>query len=146
MQLGKFVIPNPFGPYEEQRFTTYLAKSWLAGEVPEVSFPDYIRDNVHVSLLAKFYAQCAESLDGNTPYQQWNPSGYCESQGMFTSRFAQEMEKRLSVPCPFTLKEQTEFPEPKKRINTQPICADTLKWNEKKAWDQLAAFYQAYYG
>jgi nucleoside-diphosphate-sugar epimerase len=29
MQLGKFVIPNPFGPYEEPRFTAYLIRSWL---------------------------------------------------------------------------------------------------------------------
>ena len=28
--LGKFVIPNPFGPYEEPRFTSYLIKNWIA--------------------------------------------------------------------------------------------------------------------
>ena len=27
--LGKFVIPNPFGPFEEPRFTAYLMKTWL---------------------------------------------------------------------------------------------------------------------
>ena len=37
--LGKFVIPNPFGPYEEPRFTAYLMKNWLAGEHAELLQP-----------------------------------------------------------------------------------------------------------
>jgi len=32
--LGKFIIPNPFGPYEEERFTTFLVKSWIKNEKP----------------------------------------------------------------------------------------------------------------
>ena len=52
----KFVIPNPFGPYEEPRFTSYLMKTWLAGETARVQTPRYVRDNIHVSLLAKAYA------------------------------------------------------------------------------------------
>ena len=53
LSLGKFVIPNPFGPYEEPRFTGYLMKNWLAGATPNCSSPSYVRDNIHVSLLAK---------------------------------------------------------------------------------------------
>ena len=33
LHLGKFVIPNPFGPMEEPRFTTYLARTWLGGKL-----------------------------------------------------------------------------------------------------------------
>ena len=118
MHFGKFVIPNPFGPYEEKRFTTYLAYSWLAGQVPEVAFPDYVRDNIHVSLLAKCYALAVNELNEGRENKQWNPSGYCENQGKFTGRFAHEMESRLSVPCRFKLNKQKEFPEPKTRTNT----------------------------
>ncbi len=57
--LGKFVIPNPFGPYEEPRFTAYLMKNWLAGATPNCSSPAYVRDNIHVSLLATAYARFA---------------------------------------------------------------------------------------
>ena len=39
LSLGKFVIPNPFGPYEEPRFTAYLMKNWLAGNAPTVRAP-----------------------------------------------------------------------------------------------------------
>ena len=47
--LGKFVIPNPFGPLEEPRFTAYLMKTWLAGATAVCSSPAYVRDNIHVS-------------------------------------------------------------------------------------------------
>ena len=62
MTLGKFVIPNPFGPYEEPRFTHYLMKNWFAGKTAIVNTPLYVRDNIHVSLLAKIYARYAMSL------------------------------------------------------------------------------------
>ena len=40
--LEKFVIPNPFGPYEEPRFTAYLMRTWLAGETAHVQTPRYV--------------------------------------------------------------------------------------------------------
>lgn len=146
MNLGKFVIPNPFGPYEESRFTSFLAKSWLKGNVPQVSCPDYVRDNIHVSLLAKAYRHCAENIGQNPGYQKWNPSGYRENQGEFTKRFASEMEKRLSIPCQFELGHQTTFVEPKVRVNTDPFDIEELKWKESEAWDQLAHYYAKNYG
>src|SRR5437667_206029 len=39
LTFEKFVIPNPFGPYEEPRFTAYLIKTWLAGETARVPTP-----------------------------------------------------------------------------------------------------------
>ena len=51
--LAKFVIPNPFGPLEEPRFTAYLMREWLAGQTAIVQTPAYVRDNIHVGLLAK---------------------------------------------------------------------------------------------
>src|SRR5882672_9355262 len=50
--LGKFVLPNPFGPWEEPRFTSYLMTTWKSGKTAEVRTPSYVRDNCHVSLLA----------------------------------------------------------------------------------------------
>ena len=50
LRLGKFVIPNPFGPYEEQRFTAYLISTWFRGETAVVQTPAYVRDNIHVIL------------------------------------------------------------------------------------------------
>ena len=142
--LGKFVIPNPFGPHEEPRFTTYLVKTWLAGGTPACSSPAYVRDNIHVSLLAKAYVRFAETLaSASTPSDtKFNPSGYAESQGAFTLRVAQEMRPRLNLPCLVELKRQTEFPEPRVRINTDTLQYEELGWDESAAWDDYARYYQ----
>jgi UDP-glucose 4-epimerase len=139
--LGKFVIPNPFGPYEEPRFTAYLIKNWLAGSMPNCSSPTYVRDNIHVSLLAKAYTQFAMEVPTNG-FTRTNPSGYAESQGAFTLRLAQEMRPRLALPCPVELKKQVDFPEPRVRINTDPVDGDALGWDESAAWDEMAQYYQ----
>jgi UDP-glucose 4-epimerase len=142
LSLGKFVIPNPFGPYEEPRFTAYLMKTWLAGGTASCSSPAYVRDNIHVSLLAKAYARFAHSLAATPGFTKINPSGYAESQGAFTVRLAQEMRPRFNLPCPVELKKQTDFPEPRVRINTDIPDAEALGWSESAAWDGLAAYYQ----
>lgn len=139
--LGKFVIPNPFGPYEESRFTTYLIKSWRKGEIPSVNTPDYVRDNIPVTLLAKAYCSFCENLSSEDPFQKFNPSFYKESQGDFTARFAKEMASRLGIKCSFELKPQIEFLEPRMRVNFDVLDPSFFKWNESKAWDELADYY-----
>jgi nucleoside-diphosphate-sugar epimerase len=141
MNLGKFVIANPFGPYEEPRFTHYLISNWIAGRRPAVSTPSYVRDNIHVSLLAKGYAHFAMSQPQGV--SRINPSGYVESQGDFTKRVANEMRPRLGLQCEFELRIQTEFPEPQTRANTDPCDAKLLNWNEASAWDDIAEYYAA---
>jgi nucleoside-diphosphate-sugar epimerase len=139
--LGKFVIPNPFGAYEEPRYTSYLMKSWLAGVTPACSSPSYVRDNIHVSLLAKVYARFAVESPAQS-FARINPSGYAGSQGDFTLRLAQEMRPRLGLPCPVELKKQVDFSEPRVRINTDLPDADALGWDESAAWDDMARYYQ----
>ena len=139
--LGKFVIPNPFGPFEEPRFTAYVLKTWLNGGTAVCSSPTYVRDNIHVSLLAKAYTQFASAIPP-MGLIRLNPSGYVESQGAFTLRLAQEMQPRLERPCRVEFKKQIDFPEPRVRINTDFVDSDVLGWNESVAWDELARYYQ----
>jgi nucleoside-diphosphate-sugar epimerase len=143
VRLGKFVMANAFGPWEELRFTSYLARSWLGGETPRVQTPAYVRDNAHVSLLALAYVRFVEEIaaaDGG--YRRLGPSGYVSSQGEFAQRFARELEGRLGVACALELAEQTEFPEPRVRVNTDPLDPAALGWDESAAWDELAAHYR----
>jgi nucleoside-diphosphate-sugar epimerase len=143
LRLGKFVIPNPFGPLEEPRFTSYLARSWYEGKTPVVNTPVYVRDNIHVSLLSKAYRQFVEKLGTGHGLEKIGPSGYVESQGAFAGRLAAAMSPRLGIPCPLELCEQEEFPEPRVRINTDVLDADELGWNETEAWDELGEYYRA---
>jgi UDP-glucose 4-epimerase len=143
LTLGEFVISNPFGPYEEPRFTSYLIRSWRSGEIPIVRTPMYVRDNIHVSLLAEVYCRFVERLGDAPDFAKYCPSGYVESQGAFAQRFAREMQPRLGISCPVELAVQTEFTEPRIRINTDLVNAADLDWDEATAWDELANYYES---
>jgi nucleoside-diphosphate-sugar epimerase len=140
--LGRFVIPNPFGPWEEKRFTCYLVDRWYAGETVTVRTPAYVRDNLHVSLLARCYVKFVESLDTTHKRRHYGPCGYIESQGAFALRFAREMGPRLGLACGLEFAEQTDFSEPRIRINTHVPDAAALGWDESQAWDELADYYR----
>jgi nucleoside-diphosphate-sugar epimerase len=139
---GKFVIPNPFGPLEEPRFTAYLLRCWREGKPAEVKTPDYVRDNIHVDLLAASYAKHATDLVSlPTGGLRVNPSGYAERQGEFAARVAREVRARSSLKCELILGTQTDFSEPRQRLNTQPVAAQFPAWSETKAWDAFVKFY-----
>lgn len=142
LPMGKFVIANPFGPYEEERFTTWLMKNWFEGKKPQVRTPDYTRDNIHVSLLAKAYVQFALQKPP-AQFYKLNPSGYVSTQRAFTEKFSEKMQKYLQLPCEFEAARQTQFPEPKMLYHTDPI--DQGDWNEENAWKELADYYAGRY-
>lgn len=143
--LAKFVIPNPFGPYEEPRLCAYLVQCWARGEVPHVKTPEYVRDNIHVSLLAAAYADCVLKFDVGRPLMRHNPSGWVESQGAFVRRFAAEIGRRLDIAAPVALEVQTDWSEPRTRVNTQRVDGVSLGWSEPAAWDELAEYYRRTY-
>ncbi len=142
LSLGKFVIANPFGPYEEPRFTSYLVRTWARGEVAGVKTPAYVRDNVHVSLLSRAYARLVSELPSTPGFTQLGPSQYVESQGAFAERFARAMRPRLGFDCELDLAVQSEFPEPRIRLNTDLVSPEAFDWDEAAAWDELATYYQ----
>ncbi|NGX57761.1 MAG: hypothetical protein K940chlam3_00655 [Chlamydiae bacterium] len=144
LPLGKFVIPNPFGPYEEERFTSWLIKNWFRGDKPQVKTPYYTRDNIHVTLLAKAYAHFV-TQDPPALFFRLNPSGYISTQEAFTEKFAEKMTAYLQIPCEFSVYPQTEFSEPKVRVNTNPVDAEQFDWDEERAWRKLAEYYRNYY-
>ena len=144
---GEVVIPNPFGPLEEPRFTAYLVKTWMKGETAGCNTPLYVRDNIHVGLLAAAYTDTLEKLAADRPaFTRLEPSGYIESQGAFAQRYAREMSTRLDKPCDLNLAHQTEFTEPRIRVNTDPLDAEALGFDESAAWDAAAADYRSRLG
>ena len=142
LPLGKFVIPNPFGPLEEPRFTAFLMNSWKHGKPVEVKTPDYVRDNIHVDLLAATYADFSMKLAATgKPLVKINPSGYAERQGEFAQRVAREVKARLGWECQLKLAAQEDFSEPLNRTNIEPAAELVSGWNEKNAWDAFVEFY-----
>src|SRR5262249_19947868 len=138
----KFVIPNPFGAWEDARFTTYLARTWSAGQLAAVRTPDYIRDNIHVSLLRLAYVEFAEQLQDSAAITKFNQRGYVEGHGAFAERVAREMRTRTGWDCALEPAKQTVFDEPMERANTDVVDIQKLNWNESAAWDELAEYYE----
>jgi UDP-glucose 4-epimerase len=138
--LGKFVIPNPFGPYEEPRFTHYLMNCWKDGRTAQISTPKYVRDNIPASLLADAYARFVTDLPASG-FHRLNPSFYAETQGDFAGRFAREMQQRLALSASLEFADQTDFPEPVIRINTDLVRGVDFGWSEQAFWDETAQYY-----
>lgn len=141
LPLGKFVIPNPFGPFEEARFCAYLLRCWTSGDTASVQTPAYVRDNIHVDLLAGAYARFANAVADGPLFIRTNPSGYVESQGSFAQRVATAVRERTGLACSLSFATQTEFAEPAVRLNTEPAAASVRGWDEAKAWDGFVDFY-----
>ena len=140
--FGKFLIANPFGPLEEPRFCAYLIETWRSGQVAEVRTPDYLRDNIHVDLLALAYARFVKRAVESRIGDKFGPIGYAETQGTFAQRFATAMQPRLGWECAVNLLVQTDFSEPIARINTHRIDTAALNWSEEVAWDNIANYYR----
>jgi UDP-glucose 4-epimerase len=145
LPLGKFVLPNPFGPFEEeQRFTAHLMRSWQAGNVAEVRTPDYVRDTIHVDLLAATYVKfAAQVIAAKTPLLKTNPSGYAGRQADFAQYAACEVKARTGWACELRLAQQTDFREPLSRTNTESAEKLVPGWSEARAWDAFVDFYTA---
>ncbi|MGD0251110.1 MAG: NAD(P)-dependent oxidoreductase [Verrucomicrobiota bacterium] len=141
--LGKFVIPNPFGSFEEARFTAYLLRQWREGKPAGVKTPDYLRDNIHVDLLAAVYGQfVSRAATMKNGLIKTNPSGYVEKQGQFAQRVAHEVKARTGWACELELAKQEDFSEPLSRANTELAVKLVTEWNERAAWDNFVAFYR----
>jgi nucleoside-diphosphate-sugar epimerase len=137
LPFAAFVIPSPYGSYEEARFGWYLFRTWFAGEMPLVRTPAYLRDHVAAPQLARANVDAARAdLAGGAP-SVFRPSGWQATQGDFAQKVAAEARARLDLPCPLTLADQTAFDEPRVRVNAEPIPTD--------GWDE-AAFWEAYVG
>jgi nucleoside-diphosphate-sugar epimerase len=143
LPLGKFVIANPFGPLEEPRFCAYLIREWRSGLIADVLTPDYVRDNIHVDLLALTYAQFVRRITDSAISDKFGPMGYVGTHGVFTEKFADAMRNRLGWECRFRLLKQRQFSEPLVRINTHAVDVAALKWSESNAWNILADYYRS---
>lgn len=139
LTLRKFVIANPFGPYEEPRFTNYLMQRWREGRAATVNTPFYVRDNIHVSLLAAVYSHFVSAAMPHL--STFRPSFYVETQGAFAQRFANEIGQRLNIRTPLEFFDQIEFSEPLVRINTDAVKDVKYGWSEEASWDGVARYY-----
>ena len=142
LPVSKFIIANPFGPFEEPRFVAHAVDAWARGGTLEVRTPLYLRDNIHVDLLARAYARFVEEAGAGGQGRRFGPCGYRETQGAFAARLGRELGRRLGFAARLVCREQTDFGEPLARTNTDEVEAAALGWREDMAWDALADYYR----
>jgi hypothetical protein len=112
------VIPNRFGPLEEPRFTAYLMKTWLAGEVARAQTQRYVRDSIHVSLLAKTYAAFVGAARRRVWCATSTRAATRKVRAPSPSACAARRPHALGPPGGLEFGVQSEFDEPPVRINT----------------------------
>lgn len=133
----KFVIPNPFGPWEERRFQRLVMTRWSRGEAVHVDQPLYLRDNVPADLLALAYVRAVEGGFGG----YCGPSCYAEPVGDFFQRMAREVRSRTGWACHLTLAETQVFAEPQARVGRTSLDPAALGWSEPGFWDAYTDHY-----
>ena len=139
VELVKFVIPNPFGPYEAQTFQRFVMTAWREGRAPHISHPFYERDNVPADLMALAYTAAAEGKMG----AYVSPSFYAGPVGEFFRMMAREVRPRTGWTCEATFADSQPFDEPRARLNLQPLDAKALGWSQDRFWDGYADYYAA---
>lgn len=137
LDYAKFVIPNPFGPWEEKRFQRLVMTRWSRGEAVHIDQALYVRDNIPVDLLALAYAATAAGDFG----AYCAPSCYAEPVGAFFERMAREVRVRTGWECPLTLADAQEFKEPEDRTNRTALDAGPLGWSEAAFWNAYVDHY-----
>jgi nucleoside-diphosphate-sugar epimerase len=135
--VSKFVIPNPFGPWEERKFQRLVMTRWSKGEAVHIDQALYVRDNIPVDLLALAYARTVEGAFGG----YCAPSGYAGTVGSFFERMARETRVRTGWECPLTLADSQAFVEPENRTNRTAVDAAALGWSESAFWNDYVDHY-----
>lgn len=145
LDVRTFVIPNPFGAFDNRKMVSIFLEQWLKNNEAQVFIPKYIRDNIHVELLAQSYAWWIDSFVNNPQNTNsiYLPSGYQMSVASFVEKLAQEMRPRLQVPCLFHCLEQRDFTQPLELIN-QIDVATHLQISTDQYWDNIAQFALTY--
>lgn len=142
--LGKFVIGNPFGPFQKPGLCRDFIESWLAGRVPVLRRPKLLRDHIHVELLSIIYARFARELLGRCGTAKLVPSCYAEPLAAFVERLAREMRQRLGCPCRFLPADPPDpTDEPQMRFGLESVTQFVPDFDWDAAWDRLAAWHLA---
>ncbi|RAK59997.1 NAD(P)-dependent oxidoreductase [Phenylobacterium hankyongense] len=137
--FGRFVIPAPFGPWEERGLAWSLFQAWVEGRTGEVRTPTYVRDHLAAPLLAGAYVEAVAELLAGQDGLVARPSGTVATVGAFARQLAEEVRSRTSLDCALVEHPQTAFPEPRARFNSSPRSFAGAA--EAAFWDNYVAFY-----
>ena len=75
LNFARLVIPNAIAPFEDQKLCFHLTKLLMQVSDFIIKTPDYVRDIIHIELLAEIYVK--QILHPNvTSYNEYRVSEY----------------------------------------------------------------------
>ncbi len=137
LQVSNVVIPNPFGPLDNPKLLRYLVEQWSQDNVPVIHTPDYVRDNIPVTLLAHGVVDWIERCPVEAGRSTFAPSGYVSTMRDFVERVATAFRTRLGWDCSVEYAQQQDFSQPMTLINSTSMVDQFPEWNETDFWDSV---------
>ncbi len=135
----KFIMPNPFGRFQQNNIFSFLEKTWAKNEIPLILQPNYIRDYVPVDLLAISYSNLVDSFRrGNYLSDSYSPSYFAMSNRDMFNLYASEISSRIGRNLEIHFGEQKDYSESRVRVNRDSLHILSEKWSLDKFWDSLA--------
>ena len=128
LKYKSIYITNPWGPLEEKKLNYYLITNWIQNKKTFVSHPNYIRDNIFIDKLTKYYYKIVNS---NSKKIEYFPSGYCSTNKIFIESFKNKFEKFFNKKLKLSMVENqniiSQYVElMEKKINKKIIISENL--------------------
>jgi len=131
--VGKFVMPNPFGPWEGKGLTHYLIRSWLREDTPTINKPDSVLDNCPVDLLAFEYTKYVEMNHEVLKPSILKPSFYVMSTYEFACRLKDAFKRCSNSGVALLSLKPADSEITFSRFNETKIL-DLNAWSENDFW------------
>jgi len=139
--FSRFVISNPFGPYEDAKFCYHLVQNILAGKKFDVQSPFYVRDMIHVGHLSESYVMLVQnSIDGDIT-DELRPSEYPMRMIDFAALLCKKINFYYGIDYELGYCEQKVYDEPLVLVNNDNIRSELYSYNEPSQWNSYFKYY-----
>lgn len=140
LNFVRFVIPNPFGPFEDQKLCFHLTKSLMQGNDFIIKTPDYVRDMIHIEKLAEIYVK--QILHRNeTSFKECRPSEYRMKIFDFAKLLTSKYNRFHNTDHEIGKIKQDIFNEPLELLNSEFKSASRKSKDNDDLWHNYFGFY-----
>lgn len=140
LKFIRFVIPNPFGPFEDKKLCFHLTKSLVEGNDFIVKTPDYVRDMIHIENLAEIYVkQISQSSEKS--FKECRPSEYRMKIFDFAKLLTLKYNRFHNTEHEIGKIKQEIFNEPLELLNSEFNSASRKSKDNDDLWRNYFGYY-----
>ena len=119
LKFKSIYIPNPWGILEEKRLNYYLINNWLKDKETFISHPNYIRDNIYIDQLSKYYLKI---INSNSKKIDYFPSSYCSTNRTYVESLKSKFEEIFNKKVTVKYAKKAKYTQPITRINGKKVA------------------------